>query len=501
MVSILISRVIGFFREWILARTVGANSMTDVYYASFTIPDFLNYLMAAGALSISFVPMLSRYLTDGQKELGGRVFRMLSTYTGGCLLILILLAEILAPQLTDLVAPGFNGEQRVLLIQLLRIILPAQLFFLWGGIAIAVQHTHGKFLLPALAPIIYNLGIIVCGLLFSGEYQVAGFSIGVTVGAFLGHGVLQWWGIRGLGYSALPYFSLDEEMKAALKKYVWLSLPIMVGFSLVVTDEWISKYFATLLEPRAVTWLSYARTEMRIPIAIIGQAAGIASFPFLARLYSAGKHEEYARTLILELEKLWFLAPLATLLLVNHALPITHFIYGGGRLTHEDLVNTSESLKMFGYGVFFWTAQVLLARGFYASQRTWLPSLLGTLLSALLIPVYAKLSEAMGFRGLALSGSIGISIYTAFLWYFLRTHIRKTCPGFSFAFLYKFMIAWTFFLGILGAISWGITRVGIYQNTQLTAFLEILAALAATLPLAYLIQRKVTRRLTDQPLF
>ena len=101
---------------------------------------------------------------------------------------------------------------------------------------------------------------------------------------------------------------MDTEIASALKKYVFLTLPIMLSFSLVVADEWISKYFASYLEPRALSWLNYARTEMRIPVAIVGTAAGIASFPYLAKLWSQGNFAEYGRTLMREIQKLWALA-------------------------------------------------------------------------------------------------------------------------------------------------------------------------------------------------
>ena len=501
MGSIIISRVIGFFREWILARTVGASAMTDVYYASFTIPDFLNYLLAAGALSISFIPILSGYLLEGKIELGQKVFRSLSTLMGGFLIVLIIVGEIFARDLGQLIAPGFSPAQLDTMTYLLRIILPAQFFFYWGGLAISVQQAHGKFLLPAIAPILYNAGIIVCGVALYQTHGVTGFSVGVLVGSIVGQGLVQWWGIRKLGFSARPSFDFSPEIWAAIKRYFYLTFPIMLGFSVVVTDEWFSKYFASTMEHRALSWMSYARTEMRIPVAILGQAAGIASFPYLSRLWSQKAYADYGKTLLREIQKLWAAAPLATVILIVHALPITHFIYGGSRMTTVDLDNTASALQMFGIGVFFWTAQVLLSRGFYACQKTWLPSVVGTVISFVSIPVYQRLGAKYGFRGLALAGSIAIAIYTIILWILLRQHLRRHAPDLKFGSFFTFIGLWAGVTAVLGYGSYAIYGFGIYRGTQVTALLDVIVTVGILVPLAILLLRKVFARLTDGALF
>jgi len=502
MGSILLSRVIGFAREWVLAQTVGANAMTDVYYASFTIPDFLNHLMAAGALSISFVPLLATYISEGKIELGNRVFRTVATLMGALLILFIIVCEIFAESLAQLIAPGFTPDQWQILTKLLRIILPAQFFFYWGGLAIAVQYTHGRFWFPAMAPVIYNLGIITFGIFFHKTLGVMGFSIGVLVGCITSHGIIQWWGLKKLHYKTGPLLDFSPEVIKALKKYIWLTLPIMLGFSLVIADEWITKYFGSTMGERAVSWLSYARVEMRIPVAVIGQAAGIASFPYLARLWSEGSFEQYGKTLLREISKLWAAAPLAALFLFGHALPITHFIFGGSRFVAEDFQNTAKALQMFSIGVFFWTLQLILARGFYACQRTWLPSIIGTLVCFMAIPGYWYLGTTIGFQGLALAGSLGIAIYAITLWIFLRKHLRKNCPELSLTNFYKFCGLWCGVIIIAGLASQGIYHSGLYQHTQLSALLDVLVALVVIIAIGWTALRTVFVKMTDgKPLF
>ncbi len=501
MVSILLSRIIGFFREWILAQTVGATGETDVYYASFTVPDFINHIMAAGALTISFIPIISSCLSSANEEKAKKVFRFISSLMGGLLIILIVIAEIFAPYLAKLAAPGFYSYKHELLVFLIRIILPAQFFFYWGGLAIAVQQTYGKFFLPAIAPIIYNVMIIFLGVVLQKIHPVIGFSIGVLIGSVLGHGLIQWIGLRKLGYSIKPYFVFSGELVAVLKRYIFLTIPIMFGFSIVIADEWIGKFFASLMKENAVSYLQYARIEMRIPVAVIGQAAGIASFPFLTRLWASGEYEKYGKVIIREIQKIWFLSLLAATFFFVHYKPITHFIYGGGKFNNEDISMTADALKFFCGAVLFSTVQGLLSRGFYASSRTWLPSILGTFISLFSVVLYYYFGKHFGVNGLALAGSLAFSLYAILLWVLLFKHIRKYYPLVSFSSFYLFIFITLFVSVFLVLISKVVLDFGIYQGTRLTAFFDVIVAMLIIYIISLLLVKTVLRRFTDGTLF
>jgi len=499
--SVFLSRILGFLREWILARTVGASAMADVYLASFTIPDFLNYLMAAGALNISLIPILASSIESLGSEKAKKIYQTISTSLSVCMLILVLICQLWADQLSFLVAPGFSLEQREVLTYLIRLILPAQFFFFWGGMANGVQQTHGIFIYSAIAPLIYNASIVILGLALYPQLGVASFSVGVLVGAFLGYGVLQVWGLKKQGYPLIPRLFWDEENKRALRQYFWMSIPIMLAFSLVVADEWISKYLASFMQEGSVSRLTYARTEMRIPIAIVGQAAGIASYPYLSRLWANKNFKEFGKTFIRELQKIWALGPLAAILMVTHALPITHFIYGEGKLTPTDLKETAELLQLMAIGVVFWIFHVLLSRGFYATQTTWLPSVWGTLTTLLFVPVYVYLSEVRGTHGLALAGSLGIIFYVFTLSLLLVRHLKKNQAEISYIPLINFMGAWSLVLILLGSVSYLLSRLEIYQGTRLSAFMDISVGLGVLSLLTLFFLRKVFSRMTEGPLF
>lgn len=502
ILSMLVSRIIGFFRDMAIAHTMGASPVTDVYYASFTIPDFINHLMAAGALSVSFIPILSQFVSANDEITGKRIFQTLSTYMGLLLIVLILIAEVFAENLVSIIAPGFNIEQRELLTRLIRIVLPAQFFFYWGGLATAVQQTYGRFFIPAMAPVIYNLFTVTLGLLMFRAHGVIGFSVGIVVGAVIGHGLLQWWGIRALGYSVVPCFSLASgTIRWALRRYCYLTIPIMFSFSLVVADEWISKYFASFLEPGSISWLSYARTEMRIPIAIIGQAAGMASFPYLSRLWAEKNYALYSKTLTREVSKLVALAPIGAVIMVIHAVPITHFLYGGNRFTPNDLHATAHALRIYCLGVVFWTLQILFSRAFYSCQKTWFPSLMGTVVSFVAIPFYWWAGKNFGYSGIALCGSLGITVYVIVLTITFASHLKGTFPPFSAKPLVVFAATWLIVIAASSLIAHGISTLGIYQETRLTGLLEVVVSTITIGLFALVLLRTVFQKLTDGPLY
>jgi len=420
MASVLASRVLGFFREWAVAHQVGANAVTSSYYAAFTLPDFLNYLVAGGSLSLTFIPVFAQYMADQREDEGWHVFSTVITFMGVLVTGLIVVAEVYAPHLVTLIVPGFDPAQRGRTIYLTRLMLPAQLCFYLGGILSAVQYAKGQFVVPSLAPVVYNLGIIAGGVLLSSRIGITGFAVGVLAGALAGNFALQIYGASRAGAIFRPNLDLRHP---GFKLFVKLAIPIMLALSLVFTDDWIVRWFASYLVPASITWLSYAKTLMRVPLGVVGQAVGVASFPFLAQLYSEGKLEELNRTLNTTMKGLLVLIVPISALSIAECRPLVYLVFSHTRLSGPDLNATAAALAFFSLGMFAWGAQNILARGFYAARDTLTPAIVGTVLTVANLPVYWLLVRRAHYLGLALASSIGIIAYTVALFVLL---VRRT---------------------------------------------------------------------------
>lgn len=449
MASVLLSRVMGFLREIVIARQVGANAQTDVYFAAFTIPDFVNYLLAGGALSITFIPIFSQYMAEGNEEEGWRVFSTITSFLFVALGSLIALAMIFTPAITPWIAEGFSAEQQATLVHLTRILLPAQMFHFQGFLLSAVQMAKGQHRYPALSPLIYNGGTILGGLLLGGTLGMEGFAWGVLGGAFLGSFVMQIYGARQVGLQWS--FRLDLKHPGFLK-YLKLSLPIMVGQSLVVWDEWLTRYFGSFLTAASISWLNYGRKLALVPQAVFGQAAGAASYPYLARKAAEGHIAEVHQALHSALRGVLVMALGTQVVLMVAAQPICYVLFHSGRFSESDVNSTAATLLLFSLGIGAWSMQGLVARGFYALQDTLTPTAVGTLMTLASAPLYWFLAHRLQHAGLALASTLAITLYTTVLYLFLNRRLRLLDPTLHIQPLLPFLLR----LGVAGGVGFGL---------------------------------------------
>lgn len=425
MAGILLSRLLGFLRDWTLAHQIGSNAITDAYVAAFTLPDFLNYLVAGGSLSITFIPVFAKFAAEDREDEAWHVFSTVMTFMGLLVILLVCLAEVFAPQIVSLISPGFGPAEKSRVVFLTRLMLPAQFFFVQGGILSAVQYAKGRFTVPSLAPIVYNLLIIAGGVFLASRYGITGFSIGVLAGALLGNFVLQIYGAHLVGAKFSFAFDLRHP---GFRLFIKLAVPIMLALSISFTDDWIIRWFGSYLVHGAISWLYYGKNLMRVPLGVVGQAIGVASFPVLAQLYSEGKLDALNRVLNDSLKGLLLLLVPVSAFTIAESPYVVHVVYSHTGMHGYDLQATAATLALFSLGLFAWGAQNLLARGFYAARDTWTPAIVGTVLTFADIPLYWWLSNRAQYHGLALASSIGITVLTVVLFLLLirRTHSRET---------------------------------------------------------------------------
>jgi putative peptidoglycan lipid II flippase len=410
-VTILLSRILGFARDAVIAALFGANGATDAFYAAFTIPDWLNYLVAGGTLSITFIPIYTRHLARGDEAEGNRIFSIIATTMTIIVIAGVILLEYFTPQLASSYLRKLRHDDLQLAISLTRILLPAQLFFYVGALTSATLFARKKFLAASLAPLIYNLGTIVGGALFARRFGVASLAWGTLAGAVVGNFGLQLVAAWRAGLRYRPSLRLTHP---EFRQWILLSLPLMIGVSLVTTDDWFIRYFAAA-DVGAISCLNYARKLVQVPIAVAGQAVGAASLPFLAEMWAKGERVQLGATLTRYARGTAAVAALAACVLVALATPAVDLLFQRGHFGVESVAPTAHYVALFALAIPLWGVQGIIARAFYAAGDTLLPMVAGTLVSLVSLPLYFILSRTVGTLGLVIASDLGIFLHTASL--------------------------------------------------------------------------------------
>lgn len=408
--GILLSRVLGMLRNVALAGLLGNTAQGDAFQAAFVIPDVLFYLMAGGYLTVTFIPILTRHLVRGDEEEGNRAFAAVFRPVAIAMVLLTILTMIFAESLTTLVYPRFNAMQAGEVTRLTRIVLPAQIFFVLGSLWMGVQYAHQRFAIPAVAPVIYNLGIIAGGLIAwaTGTASAAGFAWGAVGGAFVGNFALQWYGARRAG---LRWVSGVPMRHPALREYLVLAVPLMLGQSIAVLDEQFVRLFGQLTEEGGISALTYARRLNMLPVGVIAQTAGVAAYPFLARLVEEGRLQEMAATVTRTIRYTIFISAPAVAAILALSQPSVRVVYQRGEFGPQDTILTASALVFYGLSIPVWGAHQIYARAFYARRQMWTPVIIGTAGTGVAVGLYWWLSryDAPGF---ALASTLAMALYT-----------------------------------------------------------------------------------------
>ena len=405
MASVFLSRVIGLFREIVIAAVSGANSSVDAYQIAFIIPEILNHIVASGFVSITFIPIFAHYLTVGKEQDGYRVFSIIMNGFGLFLAGFILVTMMWTPGFVHLFAPGIKDPATfAMAVKMTRIIIPAQFFFFAGGLLMAVQFAREKFFIPALAPLVYNLFIILGGLALGPVLGMEGFAWGVLIGAFIGNFVLQLIGAKKLG---IRYYPILNFTHPDLIKYVLLTLPLMLGLTMIFSTEILLKFFGSYLPEGSIAAMNYSFRVMFIIVGLFGQAVGVASYPFMAKLAQLGDMQQLNRLINKTLKFIFLVIPFSTVFMIVNREVIT-LLFQRGQFDAHATVVTAGILPFFMVGAFAFSAQGIISRGYYAIQNTLFPAVFTSCCVIMSIPLIFWLMKFLGPRGVALGLSLSV---------------------------------------------------------------------------------------------
>ena len=408
--SVLISRVLGLGRETLLAALLGLSEEGDLYRFAFVVPDFLNYLLAGGFLSITLIPILSRRIEEGNEDALHQDFSAVVRWVGTAIVTLTAVLMLIADHVCRVAFPTLGEADLVRVAHLTRIILPAQVAFVLGALLMAYQYSKRRFLYPALAPVVYNLGIIVGGVVGAGQDsgRAAGFIWGALVGAVAGTLVLQWIGARRAGLRLTT-----GGNSRAVRTYLTLAFPLMIGQSVTVLDEQFPRLFGQLGAEGSAAALSLGRMLNMVPVGVIAQAAAVASYPFLARLVASGAKTDGVT--LRALRGTTFVSMAALAFFFGAAAPLVRLVYEWGRFGASDSTQVAMLLAWFSLSIPAWGIHQILGRWFYAHQRMWVPVLVGTAATLAAIPLSLWMFRTTGVAGLAIASSIVMWLYTVAL--------------------------------------------------------------------------------------
>jgi len=437
MASTFLSRIIGLVRVKYIVWLFGSGMAADALNGAFVLPDMISYFLVGGAASITFVTILTRYRETGREVEGQRSLSVIVTTMCLVLGAAIVLAEIFAPWYIHWWFSGFDTEKAALCVHLTRILLPAQLCFFAGGVFGAVLLVRKQFSVQAVAPLIYGLGTIVGGVLLVHKIGVSSLAIGTVAGAFFGPFLLNYVFARRAGTGFRPILDWRD---AGLCEWVRLSLPLMVGVSLVTADSWIIAHFASATSG-AVSLMSYAKQLFTAPMAVLAQAAGAASMPFFASLWSQQRRFDFATQVANSVSRVAALGLLSASGMVALAAPLVELLFLGGRFSSADSRECAAYFAVFSVSMFLWSAQAIYARAFYAAGNTFIPMAAGTVVTLVSWPLYASLYHWHGAMGLAIASDFGIALQTGTIAVLLHQRRMVSLASLDYAELGRCLLA------------------------------------------------------------
>ncbi len=418
-VAALASRALGWLRLLVIGSQFGASRELDAYFAAFRIPDAIFQLVVAGALSAALIPVFQSYRAREEEVEAWRLASSVINLVVITLAGLSLLMAIFAPWIVPVVTPGFDAPTTELTIRMTRVMLLSPVFIGMGAVVSGILNSYERFAVPAIAPLLYNLAIIVAAIGLAPVMGVEGLAVGVAVGS-LAHLVIQLPNLASVGQRYDLTVSLRHP---GVRRVAWLMGPRTLGLAAVQVNFIASTLLASTLPEGSVTAYNYAFQLMQVPVGVVGVSIAIALFPRLSRDAALGRVREIRGQLAQALRVLLFVAaPLTAIMIVLRG-PLTAVFFQYGLFSAQSTERTAQALLFFTIGL---GAQVLvpvLARSFYAFQDTRTPVLWAVIAVALNVPLMAWLAGPMGVDGLALALSVTAILEVVGLVWALRNRL------------------------------------------------------------------------------
>lgn len=403
----LLSRVTGLAREMIIGARFGTSADLDAYLAAFRVPDLIFQLVAGGALGSAFIPVFTGRVAARDLRGAWRLFSAITNLVLILMTALAVLAALFAPWLVrTILAPGFSPAQQALTASLMRWMLVSTIVFGVSGIMMAVLNSFQHFLLPALAPVLYNVSIIAGAWFMAPRIGVYGLVIGVVVGALL-HLDAQ---VIGLWWLRARYQRVLGLADRYVREVGRLMGPRVLGLAAVQLNFWVNTLLASNLSAGSLSALNYAWLLMLLPEGIVAQAVATAAFPTFASLEAQGRIAELRKIITQTLRGVLFLAIPAAAGLFAWRAPLIRLLLERGEFTSLSTALTAHALAFYAFGLIGHSVIEIAARAFYALHDTRTPVAITFGGVALNVLLSLALLDPLGYAGLALANTTATTV-------------------------------------------------------------------------------------------
>ncbi|CAJ0991529.1 murein biosynthesis integral membrane protein MurJ [Pantoea sp. Nvir] len=435
----LLSRVLGFVRDTIVAWVFGAGMSTDSFFVAFKLPNLLRRIFAEGAFSQAFVPILAQYKSQQSDE----TTRRFISYVSGLLTLVLALVTILgiiaAPWVILVTAPGFSSDKVALTSALLRVTFPYIVLISLASLAGAILNTWNCFTLPAFGPTLLNISIISFSL-FAAQYfhpPVMALAWAVLVG-----GVLQLCYqlpyLKKIGMLVLPRLNLKN---VGIWRVLHQMGPAILGVSVSQISLIINTIFASFLVSGSVSWMYYADRLMEFPSGVLGVTLSTILLPSLAKNFSSGNNDEYSRLMDWGLRVCFLLALPSAVAMGILSGPLTIVLFKYGKFTSFDALMTQHALIAYSVGLMGLIIVKVLAPGFYSRQDIKTPVKIAIITLVMTQLMNLTFIGPLKHAGLSLSIGFGACLNAALLyWQMRKKRIFQPQPGWA-SFLLRLLIA------------------------------------------------------------
>ncbi|HYE90239.1 MAG TPA: murein biosynthesis integral membrane protein MurJ, partial [Terriglobales bacterium] len=403
----LLSRVLGYVRDMVVALAFGAGPVTDAFFVAFRIPNILRRLLAEGALATAIVPVFSEYAV---KRTRAELVRMFAVVLATALIVLTsvaVLGVLAAPWIVRLIAPGFAADEAQwrLATLLTRVMFPYLVFVGLAALVMGALQAHGRFFAAALGPAVLNVGMILGVLCLHQRLEppILALAVGVLAGG-LGQMLVQVPSLRRAGLLVAPALDLRHPV---IRRITRLLLPSVFGLAAVQVSVFVNTLLASFLPAGSISYLYYADRVMEFPLGVFGIALASASLPAMARLGAAGDLRGVADTLNFALRMSFYIAAPATVGLILLRTPITRVLFERGQFGPAETAATASALAWYAAGLAGFSAARIAAQAFYALGEPGTAVRWGALSVAAGIVAALALMGPLGHAGLAAASSIG----------------------------------------------------------------------------------------------